>query len=116
MDSLSQKINEILGDPDRMHKIMELASAMELSRTVPAENKSPISEELLSNLSEVMHRAEEKNTRQDALLHALLPYLKPKRQQRLEQALELSRISILASAAFRSTTPSHSPIEEASNV
>ena len=85
-----------------MQQIMEMASAMGLqppNESVPAE--MPVIQETLQQVSQVLHKAEVKENRQQTLVRALLPYLSPKRQAKLERAMQLSRFSRLAGAALK---------------
>ena len=100
MEDLNRKLTQILQDPDRIQQIMEMASAMglQIPPEVPAE--MPISEEALQRVSQAVHLMEEKDSRQQTLVRALLPYLSPKRQARLERAMKISHLSRLAGVAF----------------
>ncbi len=85
-----------------MQQIMEMASAMGLQP--PTEGVSaemPDIQETLQQVSQVLHKAEVKENRQQTLVRALLPYLSPRRQAKLERAMQLSRFSRLAGAALK---------------
>ncbi len=103
MDDLGEKLTQILQDPARIQQIMEVASSMGLS--MPAEGTEipdlpdPAT---LAQVSQMLNQAEAKDKRQETLVRALLPYLKPNRKARLERAMQLSHLSRLAGAAFQS--------------
>lgn len=103
MEEISRKLTEILQDPDRIQQIMEMASAMGLNE--PSENvqtEQPVIQEALQNVSRVLHQTEAKDRQQQTLMRALLPYLSPRRQAKLEQAMKISHLSRLAGAALQS--------------
>lgn len=101
MEDLNRKLAEILQDPGRIQQIMEMASAMGLQ--APSEPQEiPVTEETIQQVSQIMHRMEERDSRQQTLIRALLPYLSPRRQQRLERAMKFSNLSRLAEVALQS--------------
>lgn len=102
MEDLNRKLTEILQDPGRIQQIMEMASAMGLQTSPEPITETPVSEEALRRVSQVVHQMEEKDSRQQTLVRALLPYLSPKRQARLERAMKISHMSRLAGAALQS--------------
>lgn len=96
-----------------MQQIMEMAAAMGLQP--PAEDipiEMPELQETLQQVSQVLHKTEAKENRQQTLARALLPYLSPKRQAKLERAMQLSRISRYAGAALQQRSESSSEKEE----
>ncbi len=94
------RISQILNDPESMKQIMDMAAALNQGQT-----SSP--EELLHNipsdLTEMLHNEQEKEVKQQALVHALLPYLRPGHQKRLQQAVQVARLTRLAGSAWRSS-------------
>lgn len=117
MDDLGQKLAQILQDPNRIQQIMEVASSMGFTPQ-PEMTELPElpSQEALEKVSQVLHQAEAKDRRQEALMKALLPYLKPNRQTRLERALQLSQLSRLAGVAFQSNQFSLTAQEDENHV
>lgn len=100
-----------------MQQIMEVASSMGFSpQTEMPELPELPSQETLEKVSQVLHQAEARDRRQETLMKALLPYLKPNRQTRLERALQLSQMSRLAGAAFRSNSFSLTAQEDENHV
>lgn len=107
MDDLSNKINQILNDPEQLQQVMELAKTMGLSP--PQEGSEPNTAsmmeampEMLSGISHLLQQSQQLNEKQEALFQALRPYLKPGRQMKLDRALQLARLSHIAEAAIRS--------------
>ena len=106
MDDLNKMLTEILQDPDRMRQITEMANSLGLSPQAMPEQ-----------LTEAVQKTEVREQRQETLMRALLPYLKPARKMRLERAMQLSRLSIIAGAALRNAQLSIGDLrEEESNV
>ena len=104
---------EILQDPDRIQQITEMASAMGLNESIDnAQTVQPAYQEALQHVSRVLHQTEAKDQRQQTLMRALLPYLSPRRQAKLEQAMKISHLSRLASVALQSDPLSPSLTEE----
>lgn len=85
-----------------MQQIMEMASSIGLQPSV----------ENAEQVTQVLHKAEAKDARQETLVRALLPYLQPKRQARLERAMQIAHVSRLAGAALRSAPAMIFPTEE----
>ena len=99
MDNLVEQVNQMLNDSNSMQKIMEIASALQgnngygLSDIVPQQTNDdttpidiPIS----------------KDDKQQALVRALLPYLHPRHQLRLQKAIGIAKMSKAAEAILRS--------------
>lgn len=100
-----------------MQQIMEMASAMGISEpTEEMQTDEPQIQEALQHVSQFLHQAEEKDKKQQTLMRALLPYLSPGRQKKLERAMQLSRLSRLAGAAIQGAPNSLSQPEEVLHV
>ncbi len=84
MDDLSRKLTEVLEDPSRMQQIMNMAASLGLQPPTEQAEGTP------------------KDNRQESLVRALMPYLHPRRQARLQRVMELTDLTRLAGAAFRS--------------
>ena len=90
-------LTQILNDPGRMQQIMDMAAALGIS------TQDAIPPELPATLTKALEANQALDRKQDALVQALLPYLRPGRQARLERAIRIARLSHLAGAALRST-------------
>ena len=91
------QLTQILNDPGRMQQIMDMAAALGVS------TQDAIPPELPATLTQALEANQALDRKQDALVQALLPYLRPGRQARLERAIRIARLSHLAGAALRST-------------
>ena len=58
--------------------------------------------EALQKMTNALHQTEVKDKRQQTLMRALLPYLSPRRREKLERAMQLSHLTRLAGAAMQS--------------
>ena len=92
MDNLTQRLEQVLNDPGSMNRLTELASALGL----PTEQQ-PSTEAL----QQMLHSVGQPDSRQQALIHALLPYLKPGRQERLERAMQVGHMAKLAGSMLQ---------------
>ena len=103
LDDLNAKLAEILQDPGRIQQIMEIASSMGLGTADFGEQADvpAAASEAIAQVSQVLHQTEAKEKKQQTLVRALLPYLSPGRQARLERAMQISHLSRLAGAALR---------------
>ena len=98
-----------------MQQIAELASAVGLQ--IPSNGtENPIPPEAAEMVSQVIQQTETRDKRQDALVEALLPYLNPRRKQRLERAIKLSQFSRLAGFAMQNAPVFQHPTEEGAHV
>lgn len=104
MDDLSGVINQILGDPDRMEQIMNLAKTFGGSETTSVIPE--ISPERIEEIGNILRQTEKSEKKQEALVRALRPYLRPGRQIKLDKALQLVRLSHLAGLAWKNESRS----------
>ena len=81
MSEFDDKLGAILGDADAMGRIMELAQSLSAPK--------PVGE------GEVPAQSMEETGRDVRLLSALRPYLKGPREQRLDEAVRLLRLTKL---------------------
>ncbi len=126
MSEFEDRINSILGNPEEMEKIMNLASqfmggadkkeesAAEQSEG-GAQSKSPgtppggldalgslggFDMEMFSKMSRLMSQVKGGSEKTE-LLRAMGPYLKQERREKLEKAVRFARIAKVAGAALR---------------
>ena len=115
MAEFDEKLNNILSNPDAMAQIMQLAQSLGGGQPSPTPVQQapppappPSGGDMLSSISGLMGSMDpamlakllplvqelggpaDTNARQ--LLHALRPYLKPDRQEKIERALQLARL------------------------
>jgi len=95
-------VSEVLQDPEKMNQLSEMASALGVA-TDPQSHDLSIAADLpaVKQLTEMIRSAEAKETKHQHLIHALMPYLKPSRQMKLERAMQFSRLSRLAGTALQ---------------
>lgn len=100
-DGLEERLEQLLNDPDSMAQILSMAKSFGLSpEDAPEPAAPPPDDGLTQALLGIMRGIRQSDSRQDALLHALRAYLAPERQEKLDRAMQLARISHLAGAAL----------------
>ena len=100
MENMEEKIMSVLNDPEKMSQIFDIAQNLGLSAKEDMEDIPSLPDEnVLSGLFRMFQSGE--NSKQEALVEALLPYLRPGRQEKLQKALKLSRLSHLAGIALK---------------
>lgn len=109
-DGLEDKLNALLNDPQSMAQLLSMAQSLGLSppEATPAGEPPPapppvppMDEGMLRSVMQLMQEAQHTDARQEALLCALKPFLRPERRAALDRASELARISRLAGAALK---------------
>ena len=106
MDSMEDKIESILGNPEMMQKIMTMAQALgssdkqEPSREqVPPSPMPDIDLGMLQRLSGLARQGSIDKQQQN-LLQALHPYLSNQRIQKLENAMRAAKMARIAASAL----------------
>ncbi len=117
MDDLEQKIQSVLSDPEQMQQVLNMARALGVSipeseepkareqeTSPPEQNISPqVGVDTLSEpVSQLLQQAGKLEKRQENLLNALKPFLKPNRREKIDRAMQVARLSHLAGYALRS--------------
>jgi len=102
-EGLEDKLNRLLNDPDSMAQILSMAKSFGMSEDQPSVKAAPppIDENMMLGIMQLMQQLQQTDTKQDALLCALKPYLAPDRQAKLDKAMQLARISHLAGFALK---------------
>ena len=100
MDRMMEQLNQILNDPERMKQISEVVSAM---GDVPFVNEQA-QINIPPAITQMIGQVQKKDEKQQALVQALLPYLHPSHQTRLERAMQVAKLSKLAGVALRTQT------------
>ena len=116
--SFEQAIGAMLQDPEQMQKIFALAQSLGFSppaaqQAPPPPPEPPVSppptpkqeasppDDRQQALGELLQKAGTLDRRQENLLNALKPFLKPERREKIDRAMQAARISRLAGAALR---------------
>ena len=114
MDDFEQKLNQVLSDPESMQKIFSIAQSLgagmpatsETKEEVPAADTSLLPDlSMLSTIGKLM-QSQGPTNRQTELFNALRPFLRPERQQSLDRALRMAKLSHLARFAMNSFSES----------
>ena len=107
---LEQAIGAILQDPEQMQSILAFAKSLGISppeapptQTAPPPPPPTQTQPVSSNeaLGELLQKAGKLDKRQENLLNALKPFLKPERREKIDRAMQAARLSRLAGAALR---------------
>lgn len=108
MADMQSQMNEILGNPEMMQKIMAMAQSMNAQSTPepePAPQAAPFPEIDLSTFQRLSGIVGQANIdgNQRSLLKALTPYLSRDRISKLERAMRAARLANLASGFLSRT-------------
>ena len=119
MAQLEEQLNQILGNPQAMEQIMALAQSLsgkqeeerqpEEETQSPAENDPPSPLSALDGLDPRLLRMgmgllseySAQDDKKTALLAALKPFLKPERQEKMDQAVRIARLTRVIRTALR---------------
>lgn len=117
MDDLQERIQSVLNDPGQMEEILAIARSLgaELPDTVTqTEQTRPETEAasvstmpglggaMTQPVAELLKEAGKLEKKQENLLNALKPFLKPNRREKIDRAMQVARLSHLAGYALRS--------------
>ncbi len=105
-EGLEDKLQQILNDPESMSQILSLAQSFGLQQPPESPGSAPVPPPtpdagMLQGVAELMQQARRSDGKQEALLGALKPFLRPERREKLDRAMQLARISHLAGYALR---------------
>lgn len=114
MDDFESKLNQVLSDPESMQKIFSIAQSLgvgapseQAKEETPAVDSPSLPDlSMLSTLGKLMQAQGPNDTRHTELLNALRPFLRPERQQSLDRALRMAKLSHLARFALNSISES----------
>lgn len=124
MEGLEEKLQNILSDPNSMAQIMSMAQSLGLSQqneqrppSQPAEENFGMLQaamgqrsdgggkmpdlQFLQSMMGVMQQAQRSDGKQEALLCALKPFLRPERREGIDRAMQLAKLSQLAGIALK---------------
>lgn len=114
MAEFEEKLNAILGNQEAMGQIMSLARSLNGNEEEPPGGATPpppnppdlsallgqLDPSMLSMATGLLQQYGGKDDRNTALLAALRPFLKEERQERLNQAMEIARMTRLVRVAL----------------
>ncbi len=100
MADFEELLGKIMGDPAQMENISRMAA--QLLGGDSAEEEAPVSRgpDLSGLLGKIIPAARSENSDKAALIAAMAPYLKPSRREKLQKALQISRVARIAGLAF----------------
>ena len=110
MDQLENQLGAILGNPELMGKLMNLAQSFQQETPAsPSPNPNPDTSALpagldlqsLGKLSNLLGNTTI-DKHQQALLHAMIPYLSKPRIDKLERAMRAAKMASVANSLFGS--------------
>ena len=110
MEGLEEQLQKIMNDPDSMAQILSLAQSFGLQPPEEQASSAPSAPSVMPAMPDdgfvkaifgMMQQAQQSDGKQEALLHALKPYLRPERRGNIDRALQIARISHLAGFALR---------------
>ena len=105
MDGLEEQLQKILNDPDSMAQILSLAQSFGLQPPEEAAAAPPAppppDDGMAKAIFGMMQQARQSDGKQEALLQAIKPYLRPERRGKIDRALQIAKISHLAGFALR---------------
>ena len=108
MDELQEKLTQILQDPESLKQIMAFANT--LSGEENEGEAIPLlqmltSSDMLTKIQQILKQVNQPDEKQEALLAALSPYLKPERRNKLRRAIQIAHLSRLARVAWTTGSP-----------
>lgn len=105
MAGIEETLDQLLGDPGAMAQIMSVVQSLGLGKPPDSGECSappPVPDDkLLSSLMGIMRDAQSIEPKQEALLCALKPFVRPERREKIDKALRIARISHIAGCAIR---------------
>lgn len=121
LEGLEEKLQSVLSDPAQMEQIMRMAQALGLGappdgrpdgKPEPEEGAKtddtpPVQGALREPVAQLLRQAGKLDAREENLLNALKPFLKPSRREKIDRAMQVARLSHLAGYALRSRGDGH---------
>ena len=109
MGEFDDKLNTILGNPQLMQQIMNMAQTLNTASEPPKQESPPdysasipdIDPAMITKIMNLAGKATI-DQRQRTLLHALQPYLSKEKLQKLEKAMRAAKLSAVASDLLQS--------------
>ena len=125
MDDLEEKIQAVLNDPQQMQEIFSLARSLGLElpaeggppdgkapeppKDMPPQAGMPLPGGMSAPVTQLLEQAGKLEKKQENLLNALKPFLKPARREKIDRAMQAARLSHLAGYALKSRGEKHGP-------
>ena len=100
MDNVIDQVNQILNNPESMKQIMSIASAIDTDQLSDS-TSNLFADGYIKDFSRILEKMQEKDDKRQALVRALLPYLRPGHQRRLERAIQIAKLSHMAGEALK---------------
>lgn len=108
-EGLEEKLQSIMNDPNSMAQILSLAQSLGLqspAEPAPAPPSPPPGGMMpdlsaLGSMMGLLQQAQQGDEKQEALLCALKPFLRPERREGIDRAMQLAKLSQLASFALK---------------
>ncbi len=100
MSELDEKLGAILGNPQLMQQIQSMAQSLGGGPEESAggqDNTAAVDPQMMKNILGMIRQGNGDHN-QEALLHALSPYLSPERVNKLERAMRTARMAGAASS------------------
>ena len=105
MSELEDELSALMSNPQLMQQIAAMAQNMSSANQIPQEDPTPVPPSLDLQQIQAMAQAANLNgidKNQQALLHALSPYLSPSRIQKLDRAMRAAKMAGAASLFLNS--------------
>jgi len=116
MSELEDRLNSILSSPDQMSKIMSLAQNFMNQNTEnrqgqsapkansPAPDGLGLDPAALGMIGRLMGELNRTDSSKTNLIYSMKPFLKKEKQQRLDKALQITKLAHVAQVAMREYT------------
>ncbi len=112
MENLEQTIQAVLNDPEQMKQVMQMAKAFGFSPSegekqependAQAEIPAGMGNLFSEPIGQLLSQAGKTDPRRENLLNAIKPFLSPDKQEKIDRAMQVARLSHLAGYALRS--------------
>lgn len=99
MDDIGGLVSQILNDPEQMQQIMDLAKNLSSGSDNP--EQPALSPERVAEIGKFLQQSEAADRKQEALVRALRPFLRPGRQSKLDRAMQIAKLSHIAGIALK---------------
>jgi hypothetical protein len=99
MDDLGGIISQLLKNPEQMQNLMEAAKTL-LPQGLSGE-ESVMDQERINEIGKLFQNKDAAEQKQEALMQALRPYLRPGRRSKLDRAMQMAKLSHIAGIALK---------------